>query len=275
MEKVDQINEKFIEEYGSDDAVRKYSTNTAGYGINYLLHHEYADIYLNAVKTYLASQQRPLRILEFGCGAGMNVINLVAILEAQGIKVECAYGTDFSQRLVDSARQEAKANLKPELAAKVNFYVARNEKLEQDLAAGSGKSAQDLDGFFDLIIGVNTFRYCHRLGKEKDCASDIFRMLRRGGVCVNIDMNHGFPAFRSHLKGTVEDPAECYLPTLDEYTSPFAAAGFEIKTKKNFCWVPHSAGPALTLACRMASPFLNLVARSRAMRSLVVARKPA
>jgi SAM-dependent methyltransferase len=275
MQNVDQINEKFVEEYGSDDAVRKYSTETAGYGINYLLNHEYARVYLDAVNSYLrTAPMGPLRVLEFGCGAGMNVITLASLLQEKGIPVEVAYGTDFSSRLVESARKEAKANLSPELAKKVEFHVARNEKLAEELATGSGKSVQELSGFFDLIIGVNTFRYCHRLGKQQDCASDIYRLLRPGGVCVNIDMNNGFPAFRSHLKGTVEDPAENYLPTLEEYSNPFQKAGFEIKTKKNFCWIPHSAGRGLTLACRMASPFLNLVAQRRAMRSLVVARKP-
>jgi SAM-dependent methyltransferase len=273
MEKT-EINEKFLEEYGSDDAVRKYSSGTAGFGINYLLHHDYARIYLDAVGSFLtASPQRPLRILEFGCGAGMNVINLVSLLEQKGITVECAYGTDFSERLVQSATQEAKASLTPGLAKKLSFHVARNELLVEDLASASGKPVNDFLGFFDLIIGVNTFRYCHRLGKERDCANDIYRMLRAGGVCVNIDMNDRFPAFRSRLKGTTEDATECYIPSLDEYATPFKAAGFEITSKKNFCWIPHSAGPALTLCCRLASPVLNLVVPSRAMRSLVVARK--
>ena len=96
-----------------------------------------------------------------------------------------------------------------------------------------------------------------------------------GGVCVNIDMNNRFPVFRSKFKRAVEDETECYVPTLEEYASPFKTAGFEITKKQNFCWIPHSAGRALTLSGRLPSPFLNLVARSRAMRSLIVARKPA
>jgi|SRR5947208_8865662 len=269
-----EINEKFLEEYGSEDAVRKYSPGTAGFGINYLLHNDYAQIYLNAVNSYLTSSpQRPLRLLEFGCGAGMNIIGLVSLLEQKGIAVESAYGTDFSERLVQSASQEAKASLKPDLSKKLNFYVARNELLLEDLSSASGKPAADFLGSFDLIIGVNTFRYCHRLGKQQDCAKDIYRMLRTGGVCVNIDMNDRFPAFRSRLKGGVEDETECYIPSLDEYATPFKAAGFEIMSKKNFCWVPHSAGRVLTLCCRIATPVLDIVAPSRAMRSLGVARK--
>src|SRR5215469_11551924 len=276
MKETEEINEKFLEEYDSQDAVRKYSTGTAGFGINYLLRNDYARVYLSAVNSYLqTSPARPIRLLEFGCGAGMNVITLVSLLEEKGVPVECAYGTDFSPTLVQTAVQEAKASLSPGLARKLSFHIARNERLVEDLAAARGRSGGDLLGSFDLIVGVNTFRYCHRLGKEKDCAADILRLLRPGGVCVNIDMNNRFPAFRSHLRGSAQDPAECYLPSLDQYTSPFKAAGFEIMRRENFCWIPHSAGRALTLGCRVLSPILNLVASSRAMRSLVVARKPA
>jgi SAM-dependent methyltransferase len=276
MQKTAQMYEKFQEEYGSEDAVRKYAPETAGYGINYLLRNDYARVYLNVANSYLrTSPQRPLRLLEFGCGAGMNVIALTSLLEKNGMPVEFAYGTDFSPRLVQTAMQEAQASLSPDLARKLSFYVARNEGLAEDLAAARGASAGELSGLFDLIIGVNTFRYCHRLGKQQECASDIYRLLRPGGVCINIDMNNRFPAFRSHLKGSVQDPVERYLPSLEEYAAPFQNGGFEMIEKKHFCWIPHSASPALTFCCRLASPFLSLVAPSRAMRSLVVARKPA
>lgn len=276
MEKTEQIYEKALKEYSSEDAVRKYTTGTAGFGINYLLRNDYARVYLSAVDSYLrTSPPRPLRLLEFGCGGGMNIIGLVSLLEQKGVPVDCAYGTDFSPRLLQSAAQEAKACLTPDLAKKLSFHVANNERLAEDLAAARGRPVEDLVGFFDLIVGVNTFRFCHRLRKEQDCAADIYRLLRPGGVCINIDMNDRFPAFRSRLKDSAKDPAECYLPSLEEYASPFKTAGFEIIRKENFCWIPHSAGRALTLCCWLMSPLFNLVAPSRAMRSLVVARKSA
>lgn len=275
MKNTDLINEKFMEEYGSEDAVRKYSTKTAGFGVNYLLRNDYARVYLSAINSYLqTSSARSIRLLEFGCGAGMNVISLVSLLEEKGVPVESAYGTDFSPTLVETAVQEAKVSLSPGLAGKLSFHVARNERLVEDLTAARGGSGEDLVGSFDLILGVNTFRYCHRLGKEKECAADIYRLLRPGGVCVNIDMNNRFPAFRSRFREAAGDPSESYLPSLDEYASPFKTAGFEIITKMNFCWIPHSAGRALTFCCRFMSPLLNVVAPTRAMRSLVVARKP-
>jgi SAM-dependent methyltransferase len=275
MEKTGLMYRKFLDEYVSEDAVRKYTTETAGYGITHLLHNDYARIYLDVVDCYPRCMEiRSVRLLEFGCGGGMNITRLVSLFEEKKVPVESALGTDFSPRLVQAAAEEAKTFLPPHLAGKLSFHVARNEHLVQDLAAELGQNEDRIEPF-DLIVGVNTFRYCHRLGKELDCAKDIYRLLRPGGVCISIDMNNRFPAFRSRLRGSDQSGEECYLPSLEEYTSPFSAAGFEVIRKKHFCWIPHSAGHGLTLACRFMSPVLNLVAPSRAMRSLVVAKKPA
>jgi SAM-dependent methyltransferase len=267
---------KFLDEYDSDSAIRKYTSGTAGYGIGYLLAHDYARVYMEVVNSYLrTSPPKPLRLLEFGCGGGMNIIHLVALLERHGIPVARAFGTDFSARLIFAAQQEAKAFLSPGLAGKLTFHTARNENLGQDLAEAIGSRVESLDDSFDAVIGVNTFRYCHRLKKDVDCAKDIRRLLRPGGICLIIDMNTRFPAFRSRLKGLDQrDPVSTYVPTLEEYAAPFKTAGFEVLREENFCWIPHSAGRALTVCCRTMSPLLNLVARNRAMRSLVIARKP-
>jgi hypothetical protein len=95
---------------------------------------------------------------------------------------------------------------------------------------------------------------------------------------VVIDMNDRFPAFRSTLKnklrGRREREEECYLPSLEEYSAPFQQASFEVLRSDHFCWIPHSAGRFVTELLRLLSPVLNVVGRSRAMRSLVVAKKP-
>jgi hypothetical protein len=62
---------------------------------------------------------------------------------------------------------------------------------------------------------------------------------------------------------------------LEEYVQPFVACGFEIVEARNFCWVPHSAGRTLTTACQMLTPVFNVLASRYALRSLVIARKPA
>jgi 2-polyprenyl-3-methyl-5-hydroxy-6-metoxy-1,4-benzoquinol methylase len=270
----EQLERSFLEEYNSNHAILKYSSQTAGHGVSYLIEHEYAAAYDQAIEICRRTSSQPLRLLEFGCGAGMNVIGLLARLARRSIPIKDAFGTDFAESLIESARREARASLPSALREKLSFHVASNERLSMELATATGTSPEALFGSFDFIFGVNTFRYCHRLSTERDCADDVFRLLRRGGTCVMIDMNDRFPLFRSHLKRTVESSAATYLPSLEEYTEPFRQSGFEILAKRHFSWIPHSAGPSLTRVCRMLTPILNVTVPSRAMRSLVIAKKP-
>jgi len=145
-----------------------------------------------------------------------------------------------------------------------------------DLSAALKKETSQLQGSFDFIFGVNTIRYCHDAGNELDCVRDIFDLLAPGGVCVVIDMNNRFPLFRSDLKNRLRriKEEECYVASLDEYAEPFVKMGFELERKEHFCWVPHSAGKFLCGVTRLLSPILDIVVPSRAMRALVVARKP-
>jgi SAM-dependent methyltransferase len=274
MINTEQMNKSFLEEYNSQDAILKYSTETAGTGVNYLIQHEYARIYLEAIASCRESSSAPLRVLEFGCGAGMNLIGLLSVLSQRGIPVERALGTDFSATLIDKAKREAAAFMTAPDRAKVSFHVARNERLSEELAAATGTTAELLRNSFDFIFGVNTFRYCHRFGTQLDCASDVLELLRPGGVCVMIDMNNRFPLFRSRFRGEAATAEETYLPSLEEYARPFERAGFDLLKKGYFCWIPHSAGPAMTALCRLLTPMLDFAVPSRAMRSLVVARKP-
>ena len=190
-----------------------------------------------------------------------------------------AIGTDFSPVLIDAARREAKNYLGDEDQRKVEFQVAKNETLTDELSVALGKAKSELMNSFHFVLGVNTIRYCHRAGKELDCAQDLFSLLVPGGMGVVIDMNDRFPAFRSAMRkklvGEKENDEECYLPSLKEYTEPFAQAGFEVLRSEHFCWIPHSGGSLLTGVLRSLSPILSTVAGSRAMRSLVVAKKPA
>jgi SAM-dependent methyltransferase len=238
----------FFREYTSQDAILKYTKATAGFGISYLLDHDYKTVYLEALHR-LPQQVRQdgIRMLEFGCGGGMNLLHLLSVLSRDGFSVASAIGTDFSPVLIDAARREAENYLPGMEQRKVEFYVAKNETLINELSAAAGRAKSELMNSFHFILGVNTIRYCHRAGKQLDCARDIFNLLAPGGVCVVIDMNDRFPAFRSALKN---------------------------KLREHFCWIPHSAGQFMTGLLRSLSPVLNAVAGSRAMRSLVVAKRP-
>jgi len=265
----------YLQEYSADEAVARYTSRTAGGGINYLLENDYAEVYLSTIRNFLQiPSEIPLRLLEFGCGGGMNIMTLLTLLECRARTVERAIGTDFSQKLILAAQDESRNLLSPAQQEKMHFALARNEVIAADLRLALNGSAGELENSFHLILGVNTFRYCHRLGKARECARDLAMLLAPGGVCIVIDMNRRFPAFRSRFRDRKTKPeAERYLPSLDDYAAPFEKVGLEILRKENFCWIPHSAGPQLTRACQLLTPALNLLAKPFAMRSLVVSRK--
>jgi SAM-dependent methyltransferase len=272
---ISNMREDFLKEYSAEENIRRYMKKTAGYGISYLLQNDYGNIYIEAIDNFLPKlSERGLRILEFGCGAGMNLIHLVSLLERRGTQVDFACGTDFSPALIASASAEAKEALTPRSAGRVQFCVAKNDTLLEDMSRELHGSPQTLAGSFDLILGVNTIRYCHRLKNEMENALQIRELLRDRGVFIVIDMNDKFPAFRSRFRDrATKDKEAYYLPSLAEYARPFEAAKFEILRKDNFCWIPHSAGPSLTTIMKTMTPVLNAVIRSRAMRSLVIGRK--
>jgi SAM-dependent methyltransferase len=267
----------FFREYTSHDAIVKYSRATAGFGVSYLLDHDYKSVYLKALARLPQSEkERGIRVLEFGCGAGMNLLHLVSVLSREGINVASAIGTDFSPVLIETAEREAKRYLREEEQRRVQFHVAKNETLIDELSVSMGRAKSELKESFHVILGVNTIRYCHRAGKELDCAQAIFDLLLPGGICVVIDMNDRFPLFRSALKNRFrkQKEEECYLPSLEEYTAPFQKVGFDVLRNEHFCWIPHSAGEFMCRLLGQMSPLLNTIANSRAMRSLVVSRKP-
>src|ERR1700709_1895115 len=180
----------YLQEYSADEATARYTSRTAGHGISYLLENDYAQVYLSAIDKFLDSPaEQPLRLLEFGCGGGMNIITLVSLLERRGRKIESAVGTDFSERLISAANGESKSLLTPEQQGKVRFVVARNETIASDLGQAFQGVGENLRQSFHVILGVNTFRYCHRLGKQDECARDLAALLAPGGICVMIDMN--------------------------------------------------------------------------------------
>jgi len=271
------MSDIFLDEYSADEALLKYRPGSAGHGIGYLLDHDYGAIYRKALTDHVPTSltRKGLRLLEFGCGAGMNLIHVSGMVQRMGLPLESAYGTDFSERLIQAARADAAKTLPAGTREKVEFMVARNEEILNDLAAGRSVPPASLRGSIHMIFGVNTFRYCYRMDKENQSAQQMFDLLDRGGVCVMIDMNAQFRFFRSQLgrEEQVQDK-QFYIPVLEDYVRPFKAAGFKILDARNFCWVPHSAGPALSAVCRFLTPALNAVAPRYALRSLVVAKKP-
>jgi SAM-dependent methyltransferase len=267
----------YLEEYSADKAVRRYVSDTAGLGIAYLLEHVYGRIYEEQIDKLVAQNGDKIafRILEYGCGGGMNLIWIVRRLLNRGLTLDFACGTDFCPKMIDAARKEASSFIPSTENAKVSFQVVANENLSSGLSKQLGRSLEDLQNSFHLIVGVNTFRYCVRLDKQAESARDIFSLLRLGGGSVMIDMNRSFPFFRTRLRDRLTKPEEeRYLPTLNEYAAVFRKAGFDIETQKHFCWIPHSARPAMVATLKTLSPAFQALFPHFAMRSLVIGRRP-
>ena len=145
--KMQSMDAAFFGEYTSHDAILKYTRATAGFGISHLLDHDYKDIYWQALEGLPAlPREQGIRILEFGCGAGMNLVHFTSILKRKGIGLERAVGTDFSPVLIDAARREAQAYLSVDDQRKIEFHVAKNESLVQDLAEATGLERSRLSG---------------------------------------------------------------------------------------------------------------------------------
>jgi SAM-dependent methyltransferase len=179
----DQQTELFFRQYTSKDTVAKFTKATAGFGISYLLDHDYQSVYLRALDLLpQQARERGVRMLEFGCGAGMNLIHVISLLSREGISLDSAIGTDFSPVLIEAAVQEAKNYLRPEDWRKLQFCVAKNETLIEDLSSALGKERTELENSFHFILGINTLRYCHAVNRELDCARKICSLLVPGGM---------------------------------------------------------------------------------------------
>jgi len=274
-----QVNiDVYMQEYTRDDIIAKYISDSAGAGIAYILQHVYAPAYRRAIRELISSRPKghQFRVMEYGCGGGMNLLRIVELLRSEGAALERAYGADFSSPMIEAARREAANHLPEDLNSRLTYVVAGNENLTADLCRELHTSREALVGTFDLIVGVNTTRYAHRLDRENELARDIFELLRPAGQTIMIDMNRYFPFFRSRMKeGFSKRGSETYIPSLKEYTRPFRNSGFDIKESRNFCWIPHSANQNLLKICRALSPVLDVCCSPLAMRSLVVGRRPA
>ena len=176
-----RLIDNFLEEYSTEESIRRYTPKTAGHGISYLLDHEYGRIYLESIERYVPKSRLKtgLRLWEFGCGGGMNLLHLVSVLGRQGIPVDLACGTDFSGTLIAAARSEANKQIASDQINKVRFTVASNEDLVEEGAKGLGLGKDELLGSFDLVFGVNTIRYGHRLNNVDRCVEGIRGLLGR------------------------------------------------------------------------------------------------
>jgi 2-polyprenyl-3-methyl-5-hydroxy-6-metoxy-1,4-benzoquinol methylase len=89
------------------------------------------------------TRERGIAMLEFGCGGGMNLIQMISVLHRERIPVESAIGTDFSPVLIEAAVRQAKNHLRAEDWRKVRFCLARNETLIDNLSSVLAKTGRN------------------------------------------------------------------------------------------------------------------------------------
>src|SRR5678816_3425538 len=102
-----QVNiDVYMQEYTRDDIIAKYISDTAGAGIAYILQHVYAPVYLRSIRELKASRPKnhSFRVMEYGCGGGMNLLRIAELLRTEGVALERAYGVDFSPPMIEAAR---------------------------------------------------------------------------------------------------------------------------------------------------------------------------
>lgn len=269
-----------LQVYSAEANIRKYRRASAGEGINYLLPNSYGPIFEKATDAALADTgSSQLRALEFGCGAGMAIHHLAEDMRRRGTEVDVAIGADFVPEMIEAANLDREEFASDWAKERLRYVVASNETLVDEIADGLDQQPADVEGTFQLAIGVNTFRYAVRHGTSATVVEQLERLLAPGGRVVMIDMNDRFPYGVKPRRSTngwqpvrFDQPK---LPSLDEYAQPFADAGFEVLERRHFCWIPHSASGARFRITKALSPALDRVVPDHAMRSLVIARKRA
>ncbi len=95
----------YLVEYSTEENVKWYVRESAGAGISYLLEKVYGPIYLKSLARMVEQGvcKDGLRILEYGCDGGMNLIHVIQTVAESGIAVKTAVGTDFSEEMIATA----------------------------------------------------------------------------------------------------------------------------------------------------------------------------
>ena len=234
----------YLAEYSQPTIIARYLSRTAAPAATYLVRAVYSPIYQEIVQTLVSRnpEHHGFRILEYGCGGGMNLLQLIRLFQAQGAQLADVIGTDFSPAMIEAARSEAKQQLPVELKALTTYLVARNETITRDLASGLGASLRELHNTFDLILGVNTFRYAHRLKRDETVARELFALLRPGGYRIMIDMNRRFRFVGSRVHDLCKGAKQrYYIPSVRQYSGSFLKAGFVVSSSPYLLWFDTSS----------------------------------
>ena len=143
------------------------------------LHSAMADRWMNEIQAQLPDDNKKLRILDVGCGAGFFTI----LLAKAGHQVT---GIDLTPDMIKNAKQ-----------------LAEEEQVECEFAVMDAENPEFQEGTFDVIVSRNlTWTLPH----VKHAYGEWLRVLKKGGVLLNFDANYGITDFSN-----VEDLPEMAL----------------------------------------------------------------
>ena len=147
------------------------------------LHSAMADRWMKEIQAQLPKENKKLRILDVGCGAGFFTI----LLAKAGHQVT---GIDLTPDMIKNAKQ-----------------LAEDEQTECEFAVMDAENPEFPDGTFDVIVSRNlTWTLPH----VKHAYGEWLRVLKKGGVLLNFDANYGITDF-SNVEDLPENHAHNML----------------------------------------------------------------
>lgn len=155
------LHQKLLSGLGKEDMIKGYDEWSTYYEEQCAQHKsEYKRKSAEFLLDYAEKTERPIRILDAGCGTGVPGMHLTAISSKKGIEIELI-GTDFSTKMLT-------------LSKKRNVY---SELVEADV----NEKLPFPDGHFDAFLAIGLFvdRHC-----EPSLLKNISRCVRKGGIGV-------------------------------------------------------------------------------------------
>ena len=202
--------------------------------------------YLPLIERFIPKKSE---ILEIGCGTG----KYTEILKKDALRI-C--GIDISANMIDLAKKRNPG---------VRFSIGDCETL-----------AEFKNEEFDVVAGINTFSYYQ---DKLKALSSINRVLRKGGIFFDLDMNGHCPIYNilSMIKMNEMEQWHKYIKesTLGKLPPIFKKTGFDVIYKNRLNWIPNALGKnAVSLLVPVDFIFSKLpIIKNFPMRIIIIGRK--
>lgn len=160
----------------------------------------------------LIQSERPISILEIGCGTGMVSRQLVKVFRNRPVQLTIS---DISGEMIDKCRE--------------NLNFNSYDKVEVDFKRFDATKSHELTGDYDLIISGFTLQW---FGRPIQVVRELSKFLRPDGVMIWSFLNRGsFPEWQQICKEIDVTCTMNTLPDVDTMTSEIQKKVREIKAE--------------------------------------------